>query len=390
MRMSEITRRDTLKLLATVGAGATLGCREGSETSGPATTEPPVSEATAIVESIDPVLSSEPLGFLWKTRDPFLFCAHHDDRYPAGNEALGPAASLEGRNIGRDFRIRDGWRMYHGDVVPGFPRHPHRGFETVTVVRKGLLDHSDSMGAGARYGGGDVQWLTAGRGIQHAEMFPLLRRSGENPLELFQIWLNLPRVDKMVEPYFTMFWSHTIQQVREVDGQGRATELGVIAGRHGGAAGPTPPPNSWARVPENDVGIWTVKMEPGASWTLPAASPGTNRSLYLFAGSGIHVGGLPLRANHQFELVADRPLPISNGGSPSEMLILQGRPIGEPVVKRGPFVMNTEAEIRQAQVDYGRTQFGGWPWGRRDPVHGREDGRFARHADGRLERPPSA
>src|ERR1044071_8847106 len=122
----------------------------------------------------DVVQSVKPLGFPWETADPFLFCVHHDDAYPAGNERLGPAASLTGRNIGSDFPRRDGFRMCHGDVVPGFPEHPHRGFETVTVVRRGLVDHSDSLGAAARYGQGDVQWLTAGSGIVHAEMFPLL------------------------------------------------------------------------------------------------------------------------------------------------------------------------------------------------------------------------
>ena len=110
------------------------------------------------------VRNVEPLGFPWRTPDPFLFCVHHNDAYPAGNASFGPATSLAGRNIGSDFANRDGWNMYHGDVVPGFPQHPHRGFETVTVVRRGLIDHSDSMGAAARYGGGDTQWLTAGRG----------------------------------------------------------------------------------------------------------------------------------------------------------------------------------------------------------------------------------
>ena len=123
----------------------------------------------------DAIVAVTPLGFPWPTHDPFLFCVHHDDPYPAGNERLGPAASLAGRNLGQDFEGKDGWRMYHGEVVPGFPQHPHRGFETVTVVRRGLLDHSDSLGATARYGDGDVQWLTAGGGIVHAEMFPLRR-----------------------------------------------------------------------------------------------------------------------------------------------------------------------------------------------------------------------
>ena len=83
---------------------------------------------------------------------PFLFCAHHDDAYPAGDGQMGPAASLAGRDIGQDFAGKDGWRMYHGDVVPGFPQHPHRGFETVTLVKRGLIDHSDSLGATARFG----------------------------------------------------------------------------------------------------------------------------------------------------------------------------------------------------------------------------------------------
>src|SRR5262245_7806718 len=127
------------------------------------------------------------MGFPWTTLVPFLFCVHHVDGYPAGNEQMGPAASLEGREMGMDFGGIDGWRMYHGEVVPGFPAHPHRGFETVTIVRRGLIDHADSLGAAARFGGGDVQWVTAGKGIVHSEMFPLLERDTPNPLELFQI-----------------------------------------------------------------------------------------------------------------------------------------------------------------------------------------------------------
>jgi len=115
--------------------------------------------------SSEKVLNISPIrGVPWQTFDPFLFCVYHQDHYPAGNERLGPAASLSGRNIGMDFEGKDGWRMYHGSVVPGFPQHPHRGFETVTIMRQGYIDHSDSLGATARFGRGDVQWLTAGKG----------------------------------------------------------------------------------------------------------------------------------------------------------------------------------------------------------------------------------
>ena len=88
------------------------------------------------------VLSTQPLGFPWPTTDPFLFCAYHDDAYPQANGHLGPATSLVGRPLGQDFSRQDGWSMYHGEAVPGFPGHPHRGFETVTIVRKGLVDRS--------------------------------------------------------------------------------------------------------------------------------------------------------------------------------------------------------------------------------------------------------
>ena len=135
------------------------------------------------------MLQIKKLGFPWETQDPFLFCAHHADAYPEGNEQMGPATSLEGRVLGEDFKIKDGFRMYHGRTVPGFPSHPHRGFETITIAKEGLVDHSDSLGAAGRFGNGDVQWMTAGKGVQHSEMFPLLQKDQKNPLEIFQIWL---------------------------------------------------------------------------------------------------------------------------------------------------------------------------------------------------------
>ncbi len=343
-------------------------------------------EPASRASTSEAVLSTTALGFPWKTVDPFLFCVHHDDAYPRGNEQLGPAASLAGRNIGQDFDGKDGWRMYHGDVVPGFPAHPHRGFETVTIVRRGLIDHSDSLGAAARFGGGDVQWLTAGQGIVHSEMFPLIHRDQPNPVELFQIWLNLPAANKMVEPHFSMFWHETIPVYEAVDASGRAIRVTVIAGRIGDVRAPAPPPKSWASDPSSDVAIWTIELAPGAEWTLPRASVGSKRSLYFFRGRSLQVAGRSISSGHGVQVRPDADVTLVNGPEVAELLVLQGRPIAEPVVQHGPFVMNTPAEIQQAFVDYRRTRFGGWPWSSVGPVHGREDERFARHPDGRIER----
>lgn len=341
----------------------------------------------------DPVIALHPLGMPWPTLDPFLFCVHHDDAYPPGNGRHGPdPALLRGRQIGADFSGQAGWSMYHGEQVPGFPAHPHRGFETVTIVRQGRIDHSDSLGAGARFGGGDVQWLTAGRGIVHAEMFPLLRTDAPNPLELFQIWLNLPAARKMVAPHFTMFWSQDIPRHRFTDDAGRATEVVCIAGPLPTPAGaltpPPPPPDSWASQAEADLAVWTLRLDPGARWTLPpAAGAGTRRMLYFFVGRTLTVAGRAVAVKQAMELRTGAAVELVNEGTePAELLMLQGRPIGEPVAQYGPFVMNTPQEVQQAFEDYRRTQFGGWPWGDAGPVHGEGFGRFARHADGRTER----
>jgi len=330
-----------------------------------------------------PILNTQLLGPLWPTLDPFLFCAHHDDAYPAGDGAYGPATQLlAGRQIGSDFSRQDGWSMYHGETVPGFPAHPHRGFETVTLVRKGLIDHADSLGAAARFGGGDVQWVTAGRGIQHSEMFPLLDADRPNPLELFQVWLNLPARQKMAAPHFTMFWNERIPRLAHRDEQGRTTTVTVVAGAVPGAADPlAPPPESWAAQPDADVAIWTLHLEPGARWVLPAArGQGTRRMLYYFVGAGLRVGPQNVAGHAALELVADQDWMLENtGDTPVECLLLQGRPIGEPVAQYGPFVMNTQQEILQAMQDYRRTQFGGWPWADSAPVHGGQKRRFARY-----------
>jgi quercetin 2,3-dioxygenase len=325
----------------------------------------------------------KPLGFTWETSDPFLFCVHHLDNYPAGNNDLGPAASLEGRRLGQDFTKKEGWRMYHGEKVPGFPAHPHRGFETITIVLDGFVDHSDSHGASGRYGNGDVQWMTAGAGLQHAEMFPLLNKNGGNPLELFQIWLNLPRKKKFADPYYIMLWSENIPKITMHDKNGIRVTTTLIAGNLESTKAPDPAPDSWAANPENEVAIWLINMDPNAQWLLPPASLEVNRSLYFYRGNEIKIAGIKVKPYHSLDLLAEEPVILENSSQPAFLLMLQGKPINEPVVQHGPFVMNTSEEIYDAFSDYRKTGFGGWPWNRADYVHSPEKGRFARYSDGR-------
>lgn len=326
-----------------------------------------------------------PMGFQWDTLDPFLFCVHHEDKFPKGNAKMGPAQPLSGRQLGDDFIIKDGYRMYHGKTVPGFPGHPHRGFETITVVREGIVDHADSIGAAGRYGFGDVQWMTAGKGVQHSEMFPLIHENKPNPMELFQIWLNLPKKNKMVNPHFTMLWSDTIPKFEHVSANLKKTKVEIIAGKIGKFKAPSPPPNSWAADPTNELAVWNIQLEPGATWQLPKASAGINRKLYYYQGQSLKINDKVIPKYNSIEVEADMAITLENGADEARVLMLQGKPIGEQVIQYGPFVMNTKEEIQQAFDDYHKTKFGGWPWPKLDQVHDRKLGRFALHADGRRE-----
>lgn len=334
----------------------------------------------------DSMLQSEPLGTPWRTKDPFMFCAYHKDEYPKGNEKLGlNPEELKGRNIGQDFMVKDGFRMYHGSMVPGFPYHPHSGFETVTIAVEGAVDHSDSMGGAGRFKNGDVQWLTAGKGIQHSEMFPLLNTDTDNPFELFQIWLNLPSKSKKVDPYYKMLWSEDIPVVELKDEGGKLTKVNVIAGSLKETIALAPAPNSWAADPENELAIWTIKMDAGASWTMPSASESVHRNLYFYKGDSLTIDGQVIDVNRRIALQPNAKTTIVNGDTAASLLMLQGKPIGEPVVQYGPFVANTERELHETMALYQRTEFGGWPWPMREQVWGRDKGRFARYGDGTEE-----
>lgn len=295
---------------------------------------------------------------------------------------MGPDASLQGRNIGNDFVMKDGWRMYHGDKVPGFPAHPHRGFETVTFVMQGMIDHADSAGGAGRYGNRDVQWMTAGSGLQHSEMFPLLDDENPNTTELFQIWLNLPKTKKMAQPSYKMLWNENIPEAVFEDKNGRKTKVDIVAGSIGEYKAPDPTPDSWAADPDHEVAIWQIHMDANASWQIPAASKGINRMLYFFEGDSIRVENETLLPGNAVELEASETIEITNGAKQCRWLILQGKPIQERVVQYGPFVMNSEAEIQQAFQEYRQTEFGGWPWPRADQVFDKSQGRFARYSNG--------
>lgn len=308
----------------------------------------------------------------WQGSDPFLFAVFHNDAFPAGDADMGPG----------DYRP-DGWQMYHGRKIPGFPAHPHRGFETITVVNSGFVDHTDSVGAAARYGQGDLQWLTTGGGVTHSEMFPLVNQDSDNPLELFQIWLNLPPEAKTVPPEFTMQWGEDIP-VWHSPGGGTVK---VIAGALGDVTPLSPPVNSWAADPANDVAVWLIDAPANSTIDLPAPSqPGTHRSTYVFQGDAV-IGEHAVTQGWGYLQVGTESTTVTAGDAPVRALILQGMPIGAPVHQYGPFVANSQTELQDAFTEYRETQFGGWPWPTTEEVFPREQGRFARFPDGSEQRP---
>ena len=246
--------------------------------------------------------------------DPFLFLNHHGPQtYPPGNRGLP------------------------------FGPHPHRGFETVTLILEGSLMHRDSAGHGSVINAGGVQWMTAGSGIVHAEISPpeFLRDGG--PLEILQLWVNLPARLKMSEPAYVGLQGHEIPQF---EAAGAAVSL--IAGEWEGHRGPV--------TPLQDMFMATVRFEPGgAAWF--GGLGGRNVFLYVVSGTVAIAGEMA----PQFNLVelndGDR-LHVS-AMDRATIVVGHAAPIGEPVVAHGPFVMNTRAEIKQAIDDYQAGKFGG-------------------------------
>jgi hypothetical protein len=195
-----------------------------------------------------------------------------------------------------------------------------------------------------------------------------------------QIWLNLPRKSKYVDAYFQMSRNEDIPLVTD-----KEVSIKIVAGNYGDSRSILPPPDSWAADQHNHVAIWVITLEAEIRWTLPPASEGTNRSLYFFEGEDVSVAGQRLNSFKGMTLFPTEEIEILNGAAESKLLLLQGKPMKEPVVQQGPFVMNTVAEIKQTMLDYQKDQFGGWPWPNHEHVHPRDSGRFAKYVDGREE-----
>lgn len=334
------------------------------------------------------IIETGPLGYPFKCQNPFVYTMHHVDLFPAGDGTGKPAVKRPIDPEEGDLDPSAAWRMYYGERVPGFPAHPHRGFETVTVVLQGTVDHTDGLGAKGRYADGDVQWMTAGKGLQHAEMFPLVKADTGNRMELFQIWLSLDSASRMVEPAYKMLWREDIPVFSSVSQNGAKTTVTVIAGTAEAHAAPAPAPDSWAADPANRLGIHLYALEPGAAYTLPAGSATMNRSLYFYAGDAIRVDGTECQEQCYLFIRPDRDAALENSGSETaHILLLEAEPIPEPIVAYGPYVMSSEAEIRQAFRDFDATAFGGWPFAEAEIYHAPDTERFAAYADGRTEYP---
>lgn len=320
-------------------------------------------------------------------RDPFIFGANHYDQYPEGNERMEPKTYISGWQKGSDFNPNAPWRMYHGDKIPGFPQHPHRGFEIMTIVDEGYADHFDSKGTKGRYGNGDVQMMSAGSGILHSEMFPLVNDDKANTLRLFQIWINLPAKSKMTDPDYKMIWREQIPIARVKSESGNEVKIKVLLGEYYGVKAIGPLKHSWANDARSHMGIANIEMEPNTSFKLDSISETMNRFLFFYDGTeNVKMNDRELSVGQMADLYGDEEVTISTGDASAKFLLLEGEPINEPIVTYGPFVANSQQELQEAFNEYRRTEFGGWPWGEKesDIVIERDAGRFASYKFGEI------
>tara|TARA_R110000824_G_scaffold393237_2_gene592131 strand:+ start:27706 stop:28581 length:876 start_codon:yes stop_codon:yes gene_type:complete len=276
-----------------------------------------IAQHSAQRDDIGDLITRRPLpGPQLEQLDPFLFLNHHGPQtYPANNRGLP------------------------------FGPHPHRGFETVTFILEGSLAHADSASHQSVIHAGGVQWMTAGSGIVHAEISPpeFLREGG--PLEILQLWVNLPAHLKMIEPRYVGLQQADIPAI----GLPGGGELNLMAGEWQDQAGPI----------ETLTGVFmsTLKLPAGVHEQLPVA-PGRQVFLYVVNGD-VEVGGEPVQPHHLIEVDRDGDSVVIEASSDARLLFGHGEVIDEPVYSHGPFVMNTREEIVQAVDDYQNGKFGG-------------------------------
>ena len=228
----------------------------------------------------------------------------------------------------------------------GVGEHPHRGFETVTIVYEGEVEHRDSTGAGGKIGPGDVQWMTAAAGIIHEEFHSREFTNKGGTLEMVQLWVNLPAKDKMAAPGYQTLLDANIPVVTLPDGAGKVR---VIAGEYAGHRGP-----AHTFTP---IDVWDVRLSAGHSANFEVPQ-GRTLALIVLHGSVLVNGNQAARESQMvlFDRSGDEiAIEASNDAS---VLLLSGEPIDEPIVGYGPFVMNTEAEIQQAFTDFNSGRFG--------------------------------
>ena len=228
----------------------------------------------------------------------------------------------------------------------GVGKHPHRGFETVTIVYKGEVAHRDSTGQGGTIGSGDVQWMTAGAGILHEEFHsPAFTESG-GILEMVQLWVNLPARDKMTAPGYQAILDHDIPRVPLPDGAGTVR---VIAGEYAGHTGP-------ART-FTPMYVWDMRLKQGGSTELTLPED-WNAAVIVLHGTVLVNGDAVAREAQMVVLDrAGQSLSIE-ANNDAVVLLLSGEPIDEPIVGHGPFVMNSQQEISQAMADFNSGRFG--------------------------------
>jgi len=271
----------------------------------------------ALRDDIGDLTTRRPLpGLALPQLDPFLFLNHHGPQvYPPGNGGLP------------------------------FGPHPHRGFETVTFIVEGSLAHHDSGGHESVIEAGGVQWMTAGRGLEHAEVSPAAFLRDGGPLEILQLWVNLPARLKMVDPRYQGRQTDEIPALPLDDGR---VKLGLISGRFDRIEGAV----------DSLTGVFmaTVALQPGGALRLPAPR-GHTVFLYVVRGQ-VSVGGRPVKPWHLVEMNDDGDGVALAAEEPALVVFGHAKPIGEPVVAHGPFVMNSREEILAAIRDYQAGKFG--------------------------------